>query len=286
MLEVIFYSLIGGIFSLIGAIVLLKSKKTADGMAKYATPFAAGVLLGAAFIDLLPEALEQANDDKTVLLSVLIGILLFFVLERFISVFHHHHSDQESAHGNHKKTNTNLMVIIGDTMHNALDGVAIAAAFLIGGTSTGVVTVIAVALHEIPQEIGDFGIMLRNGMSRPKVLIVNIASALATTIAAILTYQLGGDLAIVPYLLGITAGFFIYIASSDIIPEIHDQSSQSRFDIRPLLLIAGAVFMILAVPVAHSYIDNGHAKNESHNVCADSFHQDEVKNINPVCSIE
>jgi len=260
MIEIIFYSLIGGLFSLTGALLLIKNKNTAEAMAKYATPFAAGVLLGAAFIDLLPEALEQGADQDTILLATLIGILAFFVLERFVSVFHHHHPEED--HDKSKSSSTNIMVIIGDTLHNALDGVAIASAFLIGGSSTGIITVLAVALHEIPQEIGDFGILLKNGMSRTKVIIVNICSALATTLAAVITYSIGSDLAIIPYLLAITAGFFIYIATSDIIPEIHDSSTKNKFDLRPLLLVVGAVFMIVVVPIAHKYIDAGYTSSE------------------------
>ncbi len=278
MIEIIFFSLIGGLFSLVGALLLLKSKKTAEGMAKYATPFAAGVLLGAAFIDLLPEALEQGADQNSILLATLIGILVFFVLERFVSVFHHHHPDHEHVHDDTKPSSTNLMVIIGDSVHNALDGVAIASAFLIGGTSTGIITVLAVALHEIPQEIGDFGILLKNGMSRRKVIAVNIGSALATTIAAVITYKIGGDLDIIPYLLAITAGFFIYIATSDIIPEIHDSASKNKLDIRPLLLIAGAVFMIFTIPIAHSYIDAGHIGNETHkSLLSEDSHPDSAE---------
>ncbi len=150
-MEVLIFSLIGGVFSLIGGLLLIRSKKSADALAKYATPFAAGVLLATAFTDLIPEAIHTAEgrfEDRRIFIFVLIGILIFFMLERFLRWFHHHHE-----HG--KEKSSSALIITGDTIHNALDGVAIGAAFLID-TPTGIVTTLAVALHEIPQEIGDF----------------------------------------------------------------------------------------------------------------------------------
>lgn len=251
MLQVIFFSLIGGLFSLIGGLILISNKKTAQGLAVYATPFAAGVLLAAAFVDLLPEAMHITSSEP-ILLTALFGILGFFLLERFLSVFHHHHEHKG------KKRSSSALIVIGDTMHNALDGVAIGAAFLIS-PATGIVAAIAVAAHEIPQEIGDFGLLLRNGMAKKKVIIINILSALATTLTAVLTFGLASsDSTIIPYLLAITAGFFIYIAASDIIPEIHERKHDTSFDIRPLLLLIGALFIMIISPLAHGYIDAGH----------------------------
>jgi len=258
MLEVIVFSLVGGVLSLIGGVLLISNRKTADGMAKYATPFAAGVLLAAAFTDLIPEALEK-TDTEAILITVLAGILGFFILERFLRFFHHHHE-----HKGAKKT-PNSLVIIGDTLHNSLDGIAIGAAFLIS-TPTGIIAAIAVALHEIPQEIGDFGLLLRNGMPRVRVILVNVVSALATTVAAVITFSLGTDeSAVIPFLLALTAGFFIYVATSDIIPEIHE-SVKSRLDIRPWLLIAGALFIIWLSPIADSFVKTPdvHNNNATH----------------------
>lgn len=257
-MEVLLFSLLGGVVSLSGAILLINNKKTAQGLAKYATPFAAGVLLAAAFTDLLPEALHESSEQpRNTLVWGLIGILLFFMLERFLRWFHHHHE-----HGKEKANNS--LVIVGDTLHNALDGIAIGAAFLID-TPTGIVATMAVAMHEIPQEIGDFGILLRNGMKKRKVIIANIFSALATTVTALLTYALGdADWFPLPALLAITAGFFIYIASSDIIPEIHEKVQGNRRDIRPWLLLAGAAFVLFISPIAHEFIDAGHSDDEAH----------------------
>lgn len=260
---VIVFSLLGGVISLLGGVILLSKKTWADKLARYATPFAAGALLAAVFLDLLPEGVEQA-EPYTVMLSALVGMLLFFFAERFLHWFHHHHSDEKA----HKDANTSL-IIVGDTLHNALDGVAIAASFLVS-VPTGIITTIAVAAHEIPQEIGDFGLLLKKGMSRKKVLLVNVLSALATLFTAVLVFWLGSDSRLpLGVLLGLSAGFLLYIAASDIIPTIHDETPKDKlFDIRPILLLFGAVLVGLTINLAHSFIEPGHSHgsdtHESH----------------------
>lgn len=260
---VIFFSLVGGVFSLLGGILLLSNKETAKKLAKYATPFAAGALLAAVFLDLLKEGLAEAT-ASSVLLAALVGILLFFLAERFLHWFHHHHQHEGSS-----DPNTSL-IIIGDTVHNALDGIAIAASFLIS-VPTGIVTTIAVAAHEIPQEIGDMGLLLHKGMSRKRVIVVNVLSALATTVAAIITFALGSsDKLPLGVILGLSAGFLLYIAMSDIIPDIHESAPKKKlFDIQPILLLVGVVVVGLLIQVSHQYIDAGHhhdeaAHNETH----------------------
>ncbi|MDZ7744858.1 MAG: ZIP family metal transporter [Candidatus Saccharibacteria bacterium] len=250
--HIIFFSLIGGIFSLIGGILLLKSKKSADKLAFYATPFAAGALLAAVFLDLLKEGIHEGEGD-TVMLAALSGVLLFFLAERFLRWFHHHHSHEE------EETANKSLIIVGDTMHNALDGVAITAGFLIS-VPTGIVTTIAVAAHEIPQEIGDFGLLLKKGMRRRNVLIVNVLSALATTAAAVLTFALGSEEVLpIGILLGLSAGFLLYIATSDIIPSIHAHAAKKKLlDVQPLLLLFGVLVVGLIINIAHDYIDAGH----------------------------
>jgi len=280
MLNVILFSLIGGLISLSGALILFRNDKQAKKIAKYATPFAAGVLLASAFTDLLPEAIKEA-DPRNVLVAALGGVLFFFLLERYVRVFHHHHdhtdgtsknkSAKQSAANNDQSKNS--LIIIGDTLHNILDGVAIGAAFLIDAP-TGVVAAFAVAAHEIPQEIGDFGLLIRNGMQKKKVILVNVLSALATTVAAITVYSIGGsESAVVPYLLAITAGFFIYIAASDIIPEIHETTIKR--DIRPWLLIAGSALVMIVSPIAHDYIDAGHGHSDEHSEQDEQGHDEE-----------
>lgn len=254
--HIILYSLAGGLLSLVGSVLLLSQKRSAEKLAYYATPFAAGALLAAVFLDLLKEGIEEAGAGS-VLLSTLIGILGFFFAERFLRWFHHHHQ-----HKGQPKPNTSL-IIIGDTLHNALDGVAIAAAFLIS-VPTGIVTTIAVAAHEIPQEIGDAGLLLSKGVRRSRVIVINVFSALATTIMALITFALGSsDRLPIGLLLGLSSGFLLYIALSDVIPQIHEKAANKRlFNIQPLLLLLGVVVVGLAIILSHGYIDTGH--DDSH----------------------
>lgn len=255
--HVIFFSLVGGVFSLVGGFLLLSSRKAASKLADDVTPFAAGALLAAVFFDLLKDGMEEAP-ASTVLTSTLIGIVLFFFAERFLHWFHHHHQHEG-------RDPAVSLIIVGDTAHNALDGIAIAAAFLIS-VPTGIVTTIAVAAHEIPQEIGDFGLLIKKGMSRRKVVIANVASALATTVMAIATFALGSsDKLPTGVLLGASAGFLLYIAMSDIIPEIHENAPKKLLiDRMALLLVAGIVTVALSIQIAHSYLPDEHINIEAH----------------------
>lgn len=231
---IIIFSLIGGLLSLSLAVLLLLNKRVAQGFAKHAMPFAAGALLAAVFLDLLPEGLEQ-DSASTIMTSALIGIILFFMAERFIRWFHHHHQ--------HERGDPAVpLLIIGDTVHNILDGVAIAAAFLIS-IPTGIITTIAVAAHEIPQEVGEFGILVSKGMSRKRVVLVNILSALSATAAAIVTFFIGQTQALpLGVIFGLSAGFLLYVALSDIIPTLHENHNKKHlFDWQPILLIVGAL---------------------------------------------
>ncbi len=254
--HVIFFSLVGGLFSLVGGIVLLSRKKSARTFAEYATPFAAGALIAAVFLDLLADGLEEAAAG-TVLLGALAGILLFFYAERFLHWFHHHHQHEDADPAV-------SLIVVGDILHNALDGIAIAAAFLVS-VPTGIVTTLAVAAHEIPQEIGDFGLLLAKGVSRGKVLLVNVLSALATTVFAVLTFALGSAERLpIGVLLGLSAGFLLYIALSDIIPTIHEKvAHKGLFDIRPFLVLLGVVVVGLSVHVAHGYIEPGEHEHKA-----------------------
>jgi zinc and cadmium transporter len=174
LLTVLFWTLVGSVFSLVGGIALLGHKKLRDGAIRYGLPFGAGALLAAAFLSLLPEALE-GSDIHTVMVYALGGFLVFFVLERCLGWFHHHESHHhDKVHGRRNKTHQAL-VIIGDTLHNAIDGVAIGAAFLVS-PAAGIGTALAVAAHEIPQEIGDFSILLGKGMRPRNVILVNLFS--------------------------------------------------------------------------------------------------------------
>lgn len=246
---VIFFSLIGGVFSLLGGFLLLANKPLAEKVLKYVTPFAAGALLAAAFLDLLPEAAHEGSTEDA-LRWALVGIILFFLLERFIRWFHHHHAHEEAGEGA-----TAPLIIFGDTVHNFLDGIAIAASFLID-VPTGVVTTLAVAAHEVPQEIGDFGLLLDKGLSRGAVIKANILSALATTLAAVLFFAVGKEFEFpLAIAFGLVAGFFIYIAVSDIIPSIHKNEEQKVAGFQTLMLIVGVVAVGLTATMLEGYIE-------------------------------
>jgi zinc and cadmium transporter len=248
--QVIFFSLIGGLVSLIGGVLLLSYKKGAKILAEYATPFAAGALLAAAFLDLLREGFESGKGE-TVLFWALVGLLAFFVLQSLLGWFHHHGHD----HKDQTVDPTVGLVITGDIIHNFIDGAAIAAAFLVS-VPTGIVTTLAVAAHEIPQEIGDFGLMLSKGLKRGQVILVNVLSSLATVAAAILFFELGRDNEnLLTVLLGLTAGFFIYIAASDIIPSIHESRNRRMHSIKTVLLLAGVLLVSVTTSIAHDYIE-------------------------------
>jgi len=257
--HILVFSLIGGVISLIGGALLISKKSTADKLARYATPFAGGALLAAVFLDLIKEGIEF-GEASTVLYAALFGILFFFLLEGVFHGFHHHH---EHPQQNNRSRNA-WLIVIGDTLHNALDGAAIAASFLVS-VPTGIVTTIAVAAHEIPQEIGDFGLLLSKGMSRKKVLIVNIVSALSTVVMALITFSLGSDERLpIGVLLGLSAGFLLYIAMSDVIPAIHEQyTNKKQFRIQAALLIIGAVAVGLIIQITHTYIDAGHEHTDA-----------------------
>jgi zinc and cadmium transporter len=272
-LTVLFWSIIGSVFSLIGAIILLKTTKNNTAFVRYAMPFGAGALLAAAFLGLMPEAthLLEAN---IVAIWMLIGFLTFFILERGLSWFHHHHNHNDSTVAKNK-TQTYL-VVAGDTLHNAIDGIAIGAAFIVSPAS-GIAASIAIAAHEIPQEIGDFGILLSRGVKAKKAIIINLFSALATVVMAMLTFWLGQNGVInVGPLLAIAAGFFIYIAASDIIPDIHERPHKEALS-QSILLIIGVLIIgsiITLTADSHSHDEEDHHGSESSEIHQEEPHND------------
>ncbi len=226
MLTLLLYGLIASLLSLAGGFIVLFRAKTALKFITWLITFAAGAFLAVAFLDLLPEAVEMAEEPHYVFIASLAGFFLFFTLERLIMRYFPKHKEGET-HDDHTESLPPLLVL-GDTLHNFLDGIAIAIAFAVE-PPLGLATALAVAAHEIPQEIGDFAILLDQGWSKMKIAVVNIASSLATLAGVAIGYFavqfFEGWL---PYLLGGTAGIFIYIASSDLIPEIHHRAGHNH----------------------------------------------------------
>lgn len=253
---ILLFTFIGSIGALIGGLVLLTHVKFALKISHFLSSFAAGILLGTAFFDLLPEALNAG--EKTgidVLFWTLFGIILFFLIERFIHWFHHHEDFPDYKHEHKKESKSTIpLIVIGDTVHNFIDGVVLAATFMVD-IRLGILTSLAVFAHEVPQEIGDFGLLLHKGLSRKKIIWINVASAAVSLAGALLTYSLGNTLVeFIPILLAITAGFFIYIASSDLIPEIHYENRKGFAVIESILLILGAGVIWTAVML----LEHGH----------------------------
>lgn len=260
----------GSLISLTGGLFLIARKVKAERIQRIAIPFAAGALLAAAFFDLIPEAFESQLEAKQVALVMLGGFLLFFVLERFLGWFHHHHgAEQESAQKLKRHRTAATLIVIGDTVHNLIDGVVIGGAFLVDPI-VGIVATVAVASHEIPQEIGDFAALLALGMERRQVLIVNLLSAAATVISASAVFALGETVtAFEPLILAATAGLFIYIAASDLIPTIHEEPRARVANVQAVILFIGVALIGATTTFAHGYLTEllpeAHATVEAYN---------------------
>lgn len=227
---ILIFTFLGSIVSLAGSIILLAKKRLTESFINMIINFAAGTLLAVAFLDLFPEALDQAG-EANIFLPALLGFLTFFFAERFIHWFHRHHE-----HGNKIQA---PLILIGDGLHNFIDGVAITASFLTS-IPLGITTAIAVAAHEIPQEIADMGVLLASGYTKRKALFYNFLSALTALAGALVAFYFSSYLKENLYIfLSATAGFFIYIAASDLIPELHEKYQQNRKLSYSLIFILG-----------------------------------------------
>lgn len=219
--------------------------------------YAIGALLGAVFLDILPEAIAMTHSGAALSATILFGILLFFTLEKLLLWRHCHHdhcevhephevpeSHEASAHGR-----SGMMIMVGDTFHNFVDGVIIAAAFMTD-IHLGIVTALAIIAHEIPQEVGDFMILLHSGYSKVQALTLNLVSSLATLVGGVLAYfALQSMQDFVPTLLGLAAASMIYVAVADLIPGLH-QRTRLRDTVEQVLLIVAGVSSIFLVNLA------------------------------------
>lgn len=189
--------------------------------------YAIGALLGASLLEVLPEAVEMGGEIETVGQAVLGGILMFFLLEKLV-LWRHCHDEVCEAHGSHGHGHdhgrSGAMIMVGDTFHNFVDGIIIAGAF-IADFRLGVVTTLAIIAHEIPQEIGDFLILLHSGYTRTRALLLNFLSGVATLIGALIGYfALSMLQGWTPVLLGLAGASMLYVAMSDLIPGLHKRA--------------------------------------------------------------
>ena len=202
--------------------------------------FAAGALLAAALLHLLPETIDRLGPQLPVFSLTIAGFALFFLLE--LSLQGHYHL-LPSSHGHeHGKTPVTYMLLIADGLHNLIDGLAIGTSFLLG-VDAGLVTTVAVAAHEIPQELGDFGILVHGGWSKRRALVVNYLSALTIVPGGLLAYVLGAR-ADATLLLPIAAGNFIYIAAADLVPEMKHETTVRQSAVRFVSFVAGVGLLL------------------------------------------
>lgn len=244
MILIWFYSIIAvvvvSLVSLIGVLTLLVGEKKVEKSLLVLVSFAAGGLLGDTFIHLLPEVAASQGLDFRAGIVILIGILAFFILEKFIA-WRHCHIPTSAKHP-HPVVFMNL---IGDGFHNFIDGMVIAASFLVN-MQLGVATTFAVLFHEIPQEIGDFGVLVHGGLTKTKALIFNFASALLAVLGVIFVLTFGARISeLSQMLIPFTAGGFIYIASTDLIPELHKETKPEKSFIQLIGLLLGIGIMLV-----------------------------------------
>ncbi|KKP97612.1 MAG: Zinc/iron permease [Parcubacteria group bacterium GW2011_GWC1_38_17] len=240
-------SFIVSLIALIGVVLLILKSDIARRFSLYFISFAAGALLGATFFEILPEAFATGIKVPDILLYVLFGILVFFILEKLF-IWYHCHGETCVAH----RQQSAPLILIGDIVHNFVDGIIIALAFLVD-INLGIITTVVVIFHEIPQEIGDFSILIFGGMTKAKALTWNFITALSVVAGATITYFLSDFFnGIIGILLALIAGHFIYIATADLIPELHKET-RFRVSFIQISLLSLGVFIIWIMGKILSY---------------------------------
>ena len=209
--------------------------------------FATGVLLGVAFIHLLPHALDHESQPSAsaVMTTVLFGICVFFILEKALIWRHAHHHGHDAVDENRGAQSAGALIVVGDTFHNFLDGILLTAAF-VTDVGLGIATGFALIAHEIPQELGDFAILINSGMSRMRAFVLNGITSLAMVIGALLAWWgIQYVQAALPYILAFTAASFVYIAVADLIPTLH-RGVRVKDSVVQLILISAGILLIIA----------------------------------------
>ena len=230
--------------SLVGVVTIFFGEQRVNNMLRLFVSFSVGALLGDAFIHLIPEAFAQGS--MLVSFSILAGIMTFFVLERFIHWRHCHETGCEEHGHVHALP---YMILLGDGLHNFIDGIIIGASYLVS-IHVGIATTLAVVFHEIPQEIGDFGTLLHGGFSRGKALLWNFISGLTAVVGAVMVLLISFQFeSITKILVPFAAGGFIYIATADMIPELHKHRAHKISE-----TMKQAFFFILGIAIMYSLL--------------------------------
>jgi zinc and cadmium transporter len=250
---IILCTLVSGVVSVLAAgIFLALPSKQREAALPHLVSFATGALLGAALLALIPHAVLGAGSDRVheVGIALIAGIALFFVLEKFLLWRHCHddHCDEHTpapahAHEHARQKASGSLVLIGDSLHNVLDGVLIAAAFLTD-IHLGIVTALAIMAHEIPQEVGIFAVLLNSGMSRRRALVLNLVTSLTAVIGGMVGYfALERALAALPFALAVAASSLLYVAVADLIPGLH-RKVDARSGVTQVILIGLGIALI------------------------------------------
>jgi len=254
LLWIVLFTLLGGAASAGAAgALLLVPDRLRERLLPSLVSYAVGAMLAAAFLGLLPEAFEYPGTTPQQVTGVLLGgILLFFVLEKFV-LWRHCHADSCDAHGSHPAPVSarpwraaGTLVLVGDSVHNLIDGVLIAAAFLTD-TRLGVLTALAIVAHEIPQEIGDVAVLVHSGYSRGKAMLYNLLTNLPTLVGGVVAFFALESLhGVLPYVLTLAAASFIYIAVADLIPDLHRRPELAATAAQVALIGAGIGTIVLS----------------------------------------
>jgi len=246
MIQEFLYALISviavSLMSLIGIITLSLNSKRLNKIVLYFVSFSVGALLGDVFIHLLPEIVEENGFGINISTYILLGILVSFVMEKIIHWRHcHHPTTKEHPHP------FAVMNLIGDFIHNFIDGLIIGASYIVS-IPIGIATTIAVVLHEIPQEIGDFGILLHGGFSKSKALFLNFVTALSAVLGAVISFLLASKVeGSLIFLIPFAVGNFLYIAGSDLIPELNKSEFSTGKAVMQLLTIVLGILVMAAL---------------------------------------
>ncbi|WP_223851300.1 ZIP family metal transporter [Cupriavidus pauculus] len=252
-------ALISGVGSILGAALL--SLTVASRVVERMVSFSVGVLLATALLHSLPEAFESGADTRALFGTLLAGLLGFFLLEKLSLLRHSHHHEGDGHHHHHghdreEAGRSGMTILVGDTFHNFADGIVIAAAFL-ADPHIGIVTALAIAAHEIPQEVGDFIVLLNAGFSKARAFAFNLLSSLAAVIGGIVGYFLLDQLqAWIPYVLVIASSSFVYIAVSDLMPQMQRRPRWRESAIQVVLVAAGIAAIV--------FITNGVHESHAH----------------------
>jgi zinc and cadmium transporter len=261
-MSVWFYSVLAGLVvagvSWVGSFTFLIKPHILQKYLHFLVSLSVGVLLGDAFIHLLPEAIEHTGDHEKVLKFTLFGIFIFFILEKLVR-WHHHHSHHGHIHEVQDITHTQTkplakLNLAGDAIHNFIDGILIAGSFLVS-PATGLMTTLVIVIHEIPQEIGDVGALIYGGYTPKKALWYNFLCGLSCVAGVIFLLIVGKKFEDdIVYFLPLSAGAFIYIAASDLIPELQNKQISIRQQLTQGLLIGSGIVTILIVKLFENIV--------------------------------